>query len=103
MTPAKKTHPTGKLNRAVLKANPRAYYEAQGMKLLGGGEWVNAVCPFHKDTNPSLRIKIETGAYRCFVCGARGGDILAFHQHKHGIGFFEAAKQLNAWEVCHDQ
>jgi DNA primase len=99
MTPAKKTHQPGKLNRAVLKANPRAYYISQGMKLIGGGEWVNAVCPFHKDTNPSLRINTKTGAYRCFVCGARGGDILAFHQHKHGIGFFEAAKELGALEI----
>jgi hypothetical protein len=31
------------------------------------------------------------------VCGARGGDVLAFHQHKHGLNFVEACKQLGAW------
>ncbi len=26
-----------------------------------------------------------------------GGDILAYHMAAHGLGFVEAAKQLNAW------
>jgi hypothetical protein len=31
------------------------------------------------------------------VCGAHGGDVLAFHQHKHGLNFIDACKQLGAW------
>ncbi len=27
------------------------------------------------------------------VSGARGGDVLAFHMHKHGLNFVEACKQ----------
>jgi hypothetical protein len=95
---AQPTREQGKFSRRDLP-NPRIYYTAQGLKLIGGGEWVNAVCPFHPDTNPSLRIKIETGAYRCMVCGARGGDVLAFHMHKHSMGFVAAAKELGAWRV----
>ncbi|MFZ2537526.1 MAG: CHC2 zinc finger domain-containing protein [Oscillospiraceae bacterium] len=76
---------------------PTHYYETQNIKLKGTGAWRDAICPFHKDTNPSLRINVEKGAYRCMVCGAHGGDVLAFHQHKHGLNFVEACKQLGAW------
>lgn len=35
------------------------------------------ICPFHDDTNPSLRVhignKITPGGYHCFSCGAHGG------------------------------
>ena len=86
----------GKFSR---KALPDAitYYEQQSIKLKGGGQWRDAICPFHADTKPSLRVNIERGAYRCFVCGAHGGDVLAFHQHKYGLNFVEACKQLGAW------
>lgn len=86
----------GKFSR---KALPSAihYYETQNIKLKGAGTWRDALCPFHPDTKPSLRINIERGAYRCMVCGAHGGDVLAFHMHKHGLTFIEACKQLGAW------
>ncbi len=77
---------------------PAEYYPWQGLKLTGGGAWKSAVCPFHNDTKPSLRVRIETGAFRCMVCGARGGDVLAFHMLRHRLGFIEAARALGAWE-----
>lgn len=75
------------------------YYESQNINLKGGGAWRDAICPFHQDTKPSLRINVEKGAYRCMVCGAHGGDVLAFHMHKHGLGFVDACKQLGTWMV----
>lgn len=78
--------------------NPAEYYTSQGLKLIGGGEWKNAVCPFHKDTRPSLRLRLDSGAFRCMVCGAHGGDVLAFHMQRYGLRFIEAAKALGAWE-----
>ena len=86
----------GKFSRALLPS-AITYCEKQNIQLKGSGAWRNANCPFNKDTKPSLRINIERGAYRCMVCGARGGDVLAFHMHKHGLGFIDAAKQLGAW------
>jgi hypothetical protein len=44
-----------------------------------------------------MRIMVATGAFVCMACGARGGDVLAYHRAAHGLGFVEAAKQLNAW------
>ena len=37
---------------------PAEYYAAQKLKLLGGGAWRNAVCPFHEDHSPSLRVRL---------------------------------------------
>jgi DNA primase len=73
------------------------YYETQNIKLKGTGAWRDAICPFHPDTKPSLRVKAENGAFRCMACGAHGGDVLAFHMQKHKLIFVEACKQLSAW------
>jgi hypothetical protein len=81
-----------------LLPRPAEYYKAQGLKLTGGGEWKNAVCPFHKDTHPSLRVRLDTGGFRCMVCGAHGGDVLAFHRLITGLPFIRAAEDLGAWE-----
>lgn len=78
--------------------SPSEYYESEGIPLKGQGQWRDAVCPFHQDTKPSLRVRLETGAFRCMVCGAHGGDVLAFHRQRHGLGFVEAARALGAWK-----
>ena len=93
------TYATNTRGRFSRKDLPPAiqYYESQNITLKGTGAWRDALCCFHTDTKPSLRINVERGSYRCMACGARGGDVLAFHMHKHGLGFVEACKQLGAW------
>jgi len=85
-----------KFDKSALQP-PANYYKKEGLKLAGGGEWKNALCPFHDDHNPSLCVRLDTGGFRCWACGARGGDILAFHMLRYGLGFIAAAKQLGAW------
>ena len=80
-----------------LLPDTKTYYKSQHIKLKGGGVWRDAICPFHKDTKPSLRVNIECGAYRCMACGARGGDVLSFHMHLHSMPFVAACKALGAW------
>ena len=77
--------------------DPLAYFDQTGLRLLGRGAWRSALCPFHDDHNPSLRVNAETGAFRCMACGAHGGDVLAFHRQRHGLGFKDAARSLGAW------
>jgi DNA primase len=74
-----------------------AYFASMGNPLRGSGAWRDALCPFHNDTRPSLRVRIDTGAYRCMVCGAHGGDVLAFHMRRTGKRFVDAARELGAW------
>ncbi len=85
--------------RSALQS-PANYFKAQGLRLTGGGEWKNAICPFHEDTRPSLRIRIDSGSFKCMACGAHGGDVLAFHMRRHGLSFKQAAKDLGAWEAA---
>src|SRR5262245_6824023 len=65
--------------------------------------WAEAgLCPFHDDSSAgSFWIHQESGAYNCFSCGAKGGDIITFTMTKHGVSFYEALAQLaNEWGVC---
>lgn len=93
-------HTNPRTNRFArdLLPSPVEYFTSQGLKLTGGGEWKSALCPFHEDSKPSLRLRLDTGAFRCMACGAHGGDVLAFHMKRHGLSFMQAAKEIGAWE-----
>ena len=79
---------------------PANYFKEQGLKLTGGGEWKDALCPFHDDHNPSLRVRLDTGSFKCMACGKHGGDVLSFHMQRYGLGFKQAAKDLGAWRAA---
>jgi hypothetical protein len=58
-------------------------------------------CPFHKggeEKNSSLSMHQVNGNFRCFACGAHGGDVLAFWMQHTGQSFKQAAQDLGAWE-----
>lgn len=64
--------------------------------------WLTAgLCPFHEDSSTgSFKIHKESGAYICFSCGIKGGDIIDFLQKKYKISFKEAvAKLKDEWRV----
>jgi len=79
--------------------DPVAYFAGMGLRFYGRGRWRSALCQFHPDARPSLRINIETGAFRCMACGAKGGDVLDFHRARHGLSFAQAAQDLGAWSA----
>ena len=84
--------------------NPGAFYarELPSMKPTTRRGWIDGgLCPFHSDTRPgSWKINTESGAYRCFSCGAAGGDVLAFTQARHALTFPEALERLAAeWGI----
>lgn len=66
------------------------------------GRWAEAgLCPFHDDSSTgSFWINLESGAFNCFSCSAKGGDIIAFTMAKYSLLFYEALIQLaHEWEV----
>ena len=85
-------------NRVAMPDAATSYAERATLHLTGRGRWRSAICPFHTDTRPSLRINLETGGFRCMVCGTKGGDVLAFHRARHGLSFQQAARDLGAWK-----
>ncbi len=52
-----------------------------------------AICPFHGDSHPSLKINDSKGIYKCFACGA-AGDSIKFVQDKLNLDFIEAIKDI---------
>ncbi len=79
--------------------DPQTYYESQGLKLTGprSAKWKTTKCNFHGGSD-SMRIKTDSGGFVCMAgCGAKGGDVLAYHMAEHGMDFVTAAKDLGAW------
>lgn len=53
------------------------------------------LCPFHAEKNAgSFHVNMTTGAFKCFSCGAKGGDIIAFTMAQYDLGFFDALIKL---------
>ena len=77
---------------------PIVYYTERNFRLVGNGNWRKTICPFHDDSRPSLSVNVDSGAFKCFACGVKGGDVLAFHRLLNNQSFFEAVTDLNAWE-----
>ncbi len=93
-------------NAETIKAaiQPRAFYESElsNMPPARGALWADGgLCPFHADNRKgSFRVNLETGAFTCFACGAKGRDILAFVQLRDGLSFPAAlAKLADEWGV----
>jgi hypothetical protein len=74
------------------------YFEPR-LRLEGRGEWLEAVCPWHDDHHPSLRINTFTNTWRCFACGAFG-DVVNWHARKLGVSDqVLAARDLEKYQV----
>lgn len=53
-----------------------------------------ALCPFHKEKTPSMKIYDGQGGYHCFGCG-KSGDVIGFVMDMDGATFPEACDKLN--------
>ncbi len=77
---------------------PQDYYEGQGLVLVGKGPWRTTRCVFHGGRD-SMRVNLKSGGFCCMAgCGARGGDVLAYHMAAQGLDFVATAKALGAWQ-----
>ena len=87
------------------RINPIDFYVHEGQEVAAHGRssWKSAgICPFHADRKKgSFYVNHESGAFRCFSCDARGGDIIAFVQKKYELAFKEALEKLTSeWRVA---
>jgi DNA primase len=81
----------GRLKREV---SVERLAEARGVKLRRSGKELLGLCPFHNDTNPSLRINPAQNIWRC--CGAcdRGGSVIDWVMCAEGVSFRHAVELL---------
>lgn len=70
--------------RKLLQAGPRA-------------EWAAICCPSHagaSEGDPTMNVSLVDGHFRCRVCGAKGGDVVALHRLISGKRFTDAVRDL---------
>ena len=89
--------PTRGLDRNRLPTVRDYYLPICGHLRFNASGWAQVRCLFHHDTHASLSIHRTRGAFRCFACDARGGDVLAFEMRRSGSNFKTAARALGAW------
>ena len=66
---------------------------ARGIQLRRSGRRLMGLCPFHKDTNPSLSIDPVKNEWHCFGCG-RAGDVIEWVKYAEGVSFNHAVELL---------
>ena len=76
--------------------DPVSFFDAEGVPLTGPGQWKTGPCHFHGGSD-SLRVNVQSGGWCCMACGAKGGDVLAYHMAAHEMDFIKAAQALGAW------
>lgn len=73
--------------------NMRMLAQAYGIAVNANGF---ALCPFHADRNPSMKVYdgyLTKDGYHCYACGA-GGDIIRFVMDYEGVGFEPAVRRI---------
>lgn len=85
----------GQIDTAVIKANiPIDEVVRKAVpKLIGSGDTLSALCPFHEDHRPSLSVTRSTGLFYCHACRT-GGDVIDFVRLLSSVGFVEACEWL---------
>ena len=80
------------------RINPIDFYSHEGQEVATRGKdtWKLAgLCPFHADRHVgSFYIHSDSGAFRCFSCDTKGGDIITFTQKKYDMPFKKALEKL---------
>jgi len=86
-------------DRAAMSV-PRSFYERELGELRRPSRgWASpkAGCPFHASkSKTSFRLHLESGAFRCFGCGVKGGDVLSFARLRYHLDFRQAAGYVGA-------
>src|SRR5438132_13334749 len=86
--------------RRELLPPARAFYERELGRLgrPNSKGWSSTRCPFHgSKSGKSLSVNVQTGAFHCFGCDSRGGDLIDCLRKLHGYSFKSAAKLVGGW------
>jgi hypothetical protein len=85
-------------NRLHLASLPSAieFYSKELTQFHPRKNQATAICPFHSERRPSFSINLKRGAFFCFSCGIRGGDIIDYYMKRYNVNFITACKALGA-------
>ena len=74
--------------------------------LPGKGNKYKLLCPFHKDTRPSLHVNLYKGTFKCYSCD-KGGDGIQYIIERYKVNFRDSlniiANDFNLLDLKHDR
>ncbi len=76
-----------------IKASPISTIIGRFMPLNKKGQNHEGLCPFHSDSNPSMKVNDNKGLFKCFVCGV-AGDHISFVQKLKNIDFIDSVELI---------
>src|SRR5579872_7425730 len=86
--------PQHDIDRLQREISVQRLAEVRGVKLKRSGrEWMG-LCPFHKDTDPSLRINPAKNVWHCLGACNKGGGPIEWAMYASGISFRHAVELL---------
>ena len=86
--------PREEIERLKREISVQRLAEARGIKLKRSGKELIGLCPFHKDTNPSLNIDPAKNVWHCKGACGEGGDVIKWVMRAEGVSFKHAMELL---------
>src|SRR5579863_617162 len=86
--------PREEIERIKREISVQRLAEARGIKLRRSGKELIGLCPFHKDTSPSLNIDPKKNEWHCKGACGEGGDVIKWVMRAQGISFSHALEML---------
>jgi DNA primase catalytic core len=86
--------PREEIERIKREVSIQRLAEARGIKLRRSGKELIGLCPFHKDTKPSLCIDPAKNKWDCKGACGEGGDVFRWVMRSEGISFRHALELL---------
>lgn len=79
-----------------VKTTPISFFISKYIEIIGKSPQFQGLCPFHKDSHPSLQINDHKQIFKCFSCG-EAGDVITFIQKYKNISFIESLKEAGSF------
>jgi DNA primase catalytic core len=86
--------PRAEIERIKREVSIQRLAEARGIRLRRSGKELIGLCPFHKDTSPSLNIDPKKNEWHCKGACGEGGDVIKWVMRAQGISFSHALEIL---------
>jgi DNA primase len=86
--------PREEIERIKREISMQRLAEARGIKLRRSGKELIGLCPFHKDTSPSLNIDPKKNQWHCKGACGEGGDVIKWVMRAQGVSFKHALEIL---------
>jgi DNA primase len=82
--------------RVKQEASFETVLERYGITLIGSGAQRRALCPFHRETDPSCSFELKRNVFHCFACGV-SGSVIDFVARMEACSLPAAAATIARW------